>query len=347
MWNDTAQKIEAIHAMMATGHRSVRVEGHTLVLWGVAAAALILLVRIFFTPDIFPVDWQRILAANIVISLTLVAVGIWDYQLTKRARSARDETLSFIQQQVIKIWWLMAGLVVLINIGMNFFGGGYLFFAIMMALMGIAFYIQGLFSTQILSWVGVILIGLGLGSIVFGIVIALQEWLTICVFGMGMPLLAFLLNWKPATQTLRRRVIMLLAWLALVVTSSVILDYLDRQFDTSGMNTVALSDYQQGDAQQQGMFIVSLPAGTRIPVAIHISGDMLKETNTEILPLRLAEQMDIVVHDGKPEGHYRAANGPWKEKKYHFRIEGFELSSSLAPDKGPAASLKFRITTGD
>jgi hypothetical protein len=347
MWNETAQKIEAIHAMMATGHRSVRVEWHTLVLWGVAAAVLILLVRTFFTPEMLPVHWQRILASNLFISLTLIVVGIWDYRLTQRARSARDETLSFIQQQVIKIWWLMAGLVVLINIGMHFFGGGYLFYAIMMALMGIAFYIQGLFSVQMLSWVGVVMISLGLGSIVFGIAIAQQEWLTICVFGVGMPLLAFLLNWQPATQTLTRRVLMLLGWLILVVTISVILNHLDRQLDSSVMKIVTLADYQQGGEPQQGMVIVSLPAGTTIPVGVQITGDVLKETSTVIVPLRLAEPMDIVVRDGKPEGHFRRATGPWKEKKYHFRIEGFELSSSLLYDKGPAASLKFRITTGD
>ena len=347
MWNDTAQKIEAIHAMMATGHRSVRIEGHTLILWGVAAAALMLLVRQFFTPDIFPVHWQRILASNILISLTLIIVGIWDYQLTKRARVDRDETLSFVQQQVIKIWWLMAGLVVLINIGMNFFGGGYLFYAIMMALMGIAFYIQGLFSVQMLSWVGVAMISLGLGSIVFGVAITLQEWLTICVFGIGLPLLAFLLNWKRATHNVVRRVIMLLGWCMLVVTASLIFNYLDQRLDTAALKIVMLSDYQRGDWQPQPSYILRLPADTIIPVELHIAGDMLQKTQTEISPLRLAEQMDIIVRDGKPEGHYRGADGVWKDRKYHFHIEGVELSSSLAPDKGPAASLKFRITSGN
>ena len=45
--------------------------------------------------------------------------------------------------QLTKVWWLLVGLIVVISIGMNLFGGGYLFYGIVLALMGLAFYIHG------------------------------------------------------------------------------------------------------------------------------------------------------------------------------------------------------------
>ncbi len=113
------EQLNAIHAMMESGHRSVRLERHTLVLWGLAAAFLILVVRLIFTPERFPETLQRVLASNLFIAALLTAVGVIDLRLTRRARRQRDETLSFVQVQLTKIWWLLVGLIVLINLGMN------------------------------------------------------------------------------------------------------------------------------------------------------------------------------------------------------------------------------------
>ena len=69
MSDTTSTQLEAIHAMMASGHRSVRMERHTLLIWGVAAAFLILVVDEIFTPERFPEVWARALASRRYLGL--------------------------------------------------------------------------------------------------------------------------------------------------------------------------------------------------------------------------------------------------------------------------------------
>lgn len=174
---DTIARLESIHAMMASGHRSVRLERHTLLLWGISVAGLIVGVNATFTPDRFPNVALRSLYSNLLIALTLIVIAIVDFYWTRRTRRARDETLSFVQRQLMKVWWLLVALAVVLNIGMNFFGGGYLIYAAVLALMGLALYVQGLFSEQMLEFIGVVLIVLALGAIALGVAYKLMEWL--------------------------------------------------------------------------------------------------------------------------------------------------------------------------
>ena len=134
MWDHAADQIKSIHAMMSNGHRSVRMERHTLVLWGLAGALLIVMMRLFFPPENFDVKWHRTLVVNAISIVVLVSVAIWDFRLTRRSREARDETVSFVQIQLTKVWWSIVALIILIQLGMSFFGGGYLFFALLLRL---------------------------------------------------------------------------------------------------------------------------------------------------------------------------------------------------------------------
>lgn len=118
-------QLQAIQEMLVSGHASVRMERHTFILWGLAAGGLILLVPRLFSMEQFSDQTQRMWFQNAFISLVLVGVGVLDTVWTWRIRQRRDETLSFIQRQVTKLWWLLIALVVVINIGMNLYGGGY------------------------------------------------------------------------------------------------------------------------------------------------------------------------------------------------------------------------------
>lgn len=346
MWQYPSEQLEAIHAMLTSGHRSVRMERHTLVLWGVGGAALILALRVLITPERFPVHWERIAVSTGISALTLLAVGIWDYWLTRRARAARDETLSFIQSQVRKVWWLMVALIVLLNVGMSFFGGGYLFYAIVLALMGIAFYVHGLFSAQMLSWIGLSMVALGLAAIALQMPFALLEWLAICTFGLGLPLLAFLLHWEPANRSARWRAAAMVGWLAVVSTSALACDTLDARGEAPDLPVVTLAAYRAAGTKPNALpdpVVVRLAAGTEVPVALGITGDGLARTQTTV-PLKLSEPLDLVVHDGHPTGRYRLGDGPWRGPRLPYRIRDFRLHASVPPGQAPAVSLHFRIT---
>ena len=144
MQDHAAGQIEAIHSMLATGHHSVRLERHSLILWGLTAASLIILINAVITPERFPIQWQRSLFSNSFITLVVTTIAFLDFRLTKLKRESRDEIVSFVQIQLTKVWWFLLGLIILINIGMGFFGGGYLFYPIMIILVGLGLYIQGL-----------------------------------------------------------------------------------------------------------------------------------------------------------------------------------------------------------
>ncbi len=343
MHASASEQIEAIHAMMASGHRSVRLERHTLIVWGVAGALVILLAKAIFTPERFPVVWQRAVAANLFIAAALLAAGVWDYVWTRRARRARDETLSFVQQQVMKVWWLLMGLIVLLNLGMNFFGGGYMIYGVVLALMGLAFYVHGLFSTQMLAWIGALLIALGLGSVALNLPFPVMEWLTIVVLGAGLPLLGLVLRAEPWHATVPRRLLLSCVWLALMIGLTTASAAIAMRTTDPQLPLVSLKEFAQFEMLAPAR-AVRLPAGTVIPVRMEVTGDVLAGENSAILPLRLARDVDVVVRGGKPDGYFRVQGGEWKKYLYHYRVRALDMHSTLTPSGGPQASVRIEIS---
>jgi len=183
--NQASEQILAIHEMMSSGHRSVFMERHTLILWGLAAAVLILFIGSVITPEGFPETWMRAMVSTSIIGFVLALVGYFDFRLVRRAREERDESISFVQLQITKVWWLLISLTVLINLAMHFFGGGYLFYSLLLILMGLALYFHGLFSKQMLSYAGIMMIVLGLASIALHLPFTMIEWITVFCFGLG------------------------------------------------------------------------------------------------------------------------------------------------------------------
>lgn len=345
MWEQAAGQIEAIHSMMATGHRSVTLERHTLFLWGIATAVLIIVVRQLFTPEWLPVMWQRAVLSTLFISTVLTLVGILDLRLTRRAREARDETLSFIQVQLTKVWWGIIAIIVMINLGMHFFGGGYLFYPIMVALVGLAFYIHGLFSQQLLSWVGVMMVLLGLSSIALQLSLMTMEWLTIAIFGIGFPVLAWLLNWRPAWLKQNYRVVFSFLWLSTIALPTYAMVQIDQQQHTPAIAVVSLQQYQHQSTAQAASHIVRLPVGTTIPLQIVIHSPVLAAETRGTVALQLSQPLDIVVQDGKPNGQYRVGTGPWNDRRYQYSIRNVQIASKLTRELGPQVDVSLDIIT--
>jgi len=338
-------QLEAIHAMMASGHRSVRIERHTLLLWGLAAAFLILAVEVIFSKQRFPEIWLRSLSANAFIAVVLTAVAIWDYRLTHRARRQRDETLSFVQQQLMKVWWLLVGLIVLINLGMNFFGGGYMFYGVLLTVMGVAFYVHGLFSQQMLAWIGVLLIGLGLASVAVKLPFALMEWLAFFVFGLGLPFLALLLPRTENHATHQRRLLAALAWLTLVLVPTGVVYEWSKRVARPDVPATELAVFQRQPQTVRGLQVVRLPAGTLVPVQIEITGDVLEGAGTALLPMRLARPVELVLRDGELDGRFRVGDDEWKQRLYNLRVRMTDLSALLRSSDGPQVTLKANFGT--
>ena len=339
----TEQRLHEIHSMLQTGHLSVRIERHTLILWGVTAALLVLFVNDLFTESRLPVRWQKIVAENLFIGTTLLAVGVWDYQLTRRKRQQRSESLSFIQQQITKIWWLLIALIVVINIGTNFFGGDHLFYGIAIVLTGLAIYINGLFSRQPLDRAGILLMVIGLTLLAASLPRTAQEWITASVFGIGLPALALLIDRPAPTRTTYSQLGFTMLWLAAVLLPAAAANqWVTRVAVPTGL-TVDLDHYLQRNDTRTGEWVVSLPAGTEMPVQLKLSGEAIQPIDERGPSVRLSQPVDMVFVDGQPDGRFRINGGKWRLRQLHSRVRLWRLSPVIEDGTTLGIDLRARL----
>jgi len=161
------QQLDSIHSMLSAGHRNLRIERHSLLLWGAICGGLILFSNRILTVEQFPELKQRVIAWLILLALTVSGISLLDWHLTRRAKQARDEVWSFIHRQVLKVWWLLMSVGVLLTFATFFYGGGYMIFAAWVVLTGLGLYVHGLFSEELLEWSGALIIVIGIGMLAF------------------------------------------------------------------------------------------------------------------------------------------------------------------------------------
>lgn len=340
----SSSQLDAIYSMMEDGQHSVKIERHSLLIWGITAAILILITDLLFNPETIAVRWQLILSQTIFISTILFFAGYWDLKLTRKVRQLRDESISFIQLQLTKVWWFFVALIVLLNVGMNFFGGGYMFYGLTMALIGMAFYIQGLFSTQMLKWTGLMLILIGLASVALNLHFLATKWLAAGVFGLGLPMLAFILE-KPSTHsTFLKRVFLSLVWFGVVIFPSMFAFQSESTFDATGLTERNLSEYKMLDAETAAeKQIIHFTAGTYIPVNINMGGNILEMDVSKNLVMKLTKDISVVIKDGKTVGHFKVAGSEWSNKPSQIQTKKFKMESAIEQEKGPYVNLDFSL----
>ncbi len=340
--NGGRAQLQAIHSMLASGHASVRMERHTFVLWGVAASGLILLVPRLFSMELLPDHSQRMWLQNIFISFVLVSVGVLDAVWTSRVRQQRDETLSFIQRQVTKLWWLLIAMVVVINIGMNLYGGGYFFYGITLVLTGIGIYVHGLFSRQMLTWSGAMQILLGLVMIAVSPALYIQEWVAASAFGIGFPAFALMVD-RTTERTAYREFLLSFTWLAMVLVPAFIAVSLWHGYQFDDWQRMSWETYQQGSADANEDVVVTLPQGVEVPVAIHIEGDLLQPVEQPLpLMMRTTRPVELAIEQGEVLGLLRIGEGEWRSG-HDYRINGWDAQARLSPQEGPSVDLKLKV----
>lgn len=337
-----ASQLAQIHSMLAAGHRSVRLSRHSLLLWGITGGILCLATEHVITPERFPGHLGRAVALLLFLGIVLSGVAIADFWYTRYRIEERDESLPFVQAQVIKIWWLLIGMGVLFTFATAFFGGGEMVFVSWLVLFGLGVYVHGLFSEQILEWVGVVMILLGIGALALPASYVATQWLAASAFGLGMPLLAAMLD-RGASKSAWTRAGQSALWLAVVLTPAVFgYQWRESQSAPDGPRMTLESFRQQAP---RGSVIVTIPAGTRIPLKVGIDGNVVEEGEFT-LPLALARPIDVVVVDGKPNGLFRVADGAWKKRSAMW-IRGVEFGATLAPSAGPAASARLTFAVSN
>jgi len=338
-----SQQLSAIHAMLAVGHRNLRIERHSLLLWGIPAGLLFAISDRILTPEQVPALEQRALAWLVLLAVVLGGIGTLDWWWTRRVKEARDEAWSFIHRQVQKVWWLLMGLATLCTFGMFFFGGGYMVCALWLVVVGLGLYLHGLFSEELLEWVGVTIIVLGIGSLFAQLPYETMRWIAAAVFTLGLPLLALMLD-RGKHRAPLFRLLQLLGWLLAV---SIIPLWLEGQAQRTVLpdeQAISLEDYRRNGDPGNGHSIVNLPAGTRIPVEVDVAGDLFVNSGEKaVLPLTLARPIEVLMVDGKLTGNNRFPGEAWQAARQARWITIPFLKAELTPDKGPFVSSKLIV----
>lgn len=342
---DTNRQIEAIHSMLTAGHRSIRMARHSLILWGLAGGMLVVFTDWVISEERFPVHWQRAVAEFAWLGLVLSMVGIVDYHYTRENVRARGETISFTHAQVIKVWWLLIAMGVLITFGMHFFGGGYMVYGMWLVLLGIGLYVHGLFSEQMLEWVGVIMILLGIVPLAFKLPFEAIKWLTAAVLGIGMPVLSLMLDGGQSRRVIRRLAQSVL-WLTVVLAPAAVAYQYIQSVQWVNAPVVSLEKYLQQQAAA-GEQIVVLPAGTVVPLRIEIEGNVLQADQALSMPLVLLQPLEVVAVDDKLDGRFRLSDGSRVYRRSSLRITVTEMQASLSPTTGPVVKTRLDVDVGD
>jgi hypothetical protein len=301
------QQLDSIHSMLSAGHRNLRVERHSLVLWGVGCGGLILASNHIFTAEQYPDLKQRAFAWLILLTLAVSGVALLDWHLTRQVKQARDETWSFIHQQVLKVLWLLMAVGVLLTFATFFFGGSYMIFASWVVLVGLGLYVHGLFSEELLEWVGALIIAIGIGMLAFRLKYTDLQWVASSTLGLGLPLLSLMLD-RGRERAAQVRLLQSVGWLLCVLTPPL----LAHQFVSPGVPQDApVVSYEQFRRQPGAKQAVTLPAGMTLPVKLDVSGNLFRASDEVTFPLVLNEPLLVMMNEGKPTGEIRANGSDW------------------------------------
>jgi len=320
--------------MLAAGHRNLRIERHSLFLWGIPAGLLWALSELILTPEQLPEVSQRALAWLILLAVVLIGIATVDWHLTRKLKATRDEAWSFIHRQVLKLWWLMMGLATLTTFAMFFYGGGYMVCAVWLACLGIGLYVHGLFSEELLEWAGLLTMLIGIAGLIAGLPYETMRWLAAAVFGLGLPLLALMLDrgrHRPAWYRLGQ----ILCWLSIVLILPMVLEQRSRRIDLPDLAAISLADFHAGTAPRD-VVVVTLPAGTPIPVEVELGGDLFASgPDKPVLPLTLRHPIELLLRNGQPTGDVRFPGEAWQPSRQVRWISIPWLKAELTPERGP------------
>ncbi len=323
------QQLDSIHSMLSAGHRNLRVERHSLVLWGLSCGGLILASSHILTEEQLPGLEQRAFAWLIMLALAVSGVATLDWHLTRQVKQARDEIWSFIHKQVLKVLWLLMSVGVLLTFAAFFFGGSYLIYPEWVVLVGLGLYVHGLFSEELLEWGGALVIAIGIGMAALRLNYTLLQWVAASTLGLGLPLLSLMLD-RGRERAPRVRLLQSAIWLLCVLAPPVLAHRFIAASAPPDAPVVSLEKFTRQPSLQQ---VVSLPAGTSIPVRFDVSGNVFR-TGDAVFPLVLNEPVELMMKDGKPTGDWRKTGGDWLLWQDTLRVQIPWIRADLTAQDG-------------
>ncbi len=315
------QQLLSIQSMLATGHRCVHLERHSLLLMGGVGGFLSACTEWVITVERFPDVRERAIALLVWLSLWLGAMSFIEHYWTHRARQQRDETLPFAQAQITRAWWMLLSMGILGSFAMFFYGGGAMIYGLWTVLLGLGIYLFGLFSKPLIEWIGLATILLAVTSLSV-LSYSATHWLNVFCFAIGMPLAGWM-NTRLDTVTTQQRLLALLCWLLAVVLPSLWFAEHDAVLEPQGELIYSPADISALDDQ-----ILRVPAGSRLPLNPQLESQILSLVPSKNMEIQTRDSVDLAVHQGRFDGRYRIGTGPWhalRDGAMHLSIYSFEV----------------------
>lgn len=293
----TLDQLQSIQSMLAAGHRSVRLERHSLMLIGGVGGFVAGLSEYLITAERFPDLTQRALVLLVWLSGWFGGVSLLDHHLTRLARERRDETLPFAQAQITRAWWMLLGMGTLGSCAMFFYGGGTMIYGLWIVLLGLGVYLFGLFSRPLIEWIGLATVLLGVAALAAGLSYQMTHWLAASCFAVGMPLAGWLDRRLPGGAW-SRQLGALLLWMVAVIGSALLVARWTAGTDET-------------PRMAAGERVLRLASGTPVALQLDLSGPLMTASPQARLGMNLTLPVEVVLRDGEPDGRYRIADGPW------------------------------------
>ena len=112
---------------------------------------------------------------------------------------------------------------------------------------------------------------------------------------------------RPAWQRLAQ----VLGWLAVVLVLPLAVDQQIHHAPPITLPVVPLEQFRQQRGPLPTAQVVTLPAGTVIPVEIELKGDIFARPTPAQLPLTLTQPVEVLMQDGKLSGEARIPGENW------------------------------------
>ena len=310
MSDEALHRIEAIQSMLSAGQRPVRMEPASLIIWGLVMGGLAAGLEVALRPlgRIAPLALALIVSGALATGLGVAAIV--DRRLTRRARARRGESIAFTERQVTKAWMLLVALGILLTFATFFFGGVGMNYAVWLVLIGLGLFLHGLFSEQLPEWVGVAMILLGVVPLALGASVGQTRWIAAAAFGVGLPLLAAMLD-GGAHVSLVKRLAQSLGWLTAVLSAAFLAWQTTAAPSVGDAPTVSLDRYLAG-GETTGTLIVHVPAGTTLPFTMEVAGDVLASEPGSNMTVKVQRPVELLIKDGKPTGYARLPGEEWR-----------------------------------
>lgn len=336
-------QLHALQSLLVAGHRPIQFRPGSLMRWGLVFAFLALSTD----PLLRALHLEGQQGLQAVVTMLWLGVGLavtaWlDWRANQAAAARAAETLPFVQTQVSKVWWLLLSAGVLYTGSTMVFGGAYQTYMVWLALVGLGLFLHGLFSHELVEWVGAGLFLLAILVLVSGLPLAWHRPLLICTAGLGMPLLGAFLHWQVVVQP--AHTVRLFACVVAVLAVSIVPAWLAMQWSQrvdfpDDIPVLSLQQLQQHSTPLPRYLALHVVAGTPIALELDIQGGVLQSAQTAPqLHYTMAQDLDMLLIDGKFSHFVRRAGQDWQNQAGWLRITRLDFQ----PDLGQTSGLRVR-----